>query len=383
MRFFEEHGLKSRKEIIFVLAMAAIIIFIRKPDAFTNPQFFAEDGKIVFLQQFKQGFTAIFNVYAGYLLLVSRIVGLLSDLFFPYSAAPYVYNYSCFIITMLVIANIYSRRFDYEPKWLLALSIVMVPHFGYEVGVCNVNLQWVLCILLVTNYLKEQPSERYGNVTFQVTSDVIQMVLVGLTGPFIIFMLPLYLWRFLKEKNRYRSVILCTAIAVSSVQAACILTSKDAFPSAAAGAEAGWVYSLDVIGVKLFGNLFLPGKLTEKIYGWNHYILFCLFVSVIGLIFYKAVRSMKNVHAVTVLVGLSLFILISTLFKSRYIMTAFIDPWGGAGPRYFYPQYVLITWALLLCLGKGKMWTDYAIKILLAAICIASLSSYRAPSMVD
>ena len=99
---------------------------------------------------------------------------------------------------MLVIANIYSPRIQNDIKWLLALTIVMVPQFGYEVGMYNVNLQWILCILLVTNYLKEPPSEKFGNVAFQVASEVILIVLVGLTGPFMIFLTPFYLLRFLK-----------------------------------------------------------------------------------------------------------------------------------------------------------------------------------------
>ena len=365
-----------RIEIVFVLAACAIIMFIRKTDGFINPQFWAEDGTIVFLQQYKQGFSALFNIYAGYLLLVPRVVGLLSDLLFPYSAAPYVYNFACIIITMLVIANIYSPRFNYEPKSLLALTIVMVPFFGYEVGTSLVNVQWVLFILLVTNYLKEEPSERFGNVNFQFTSDVIQMVLVGLTGPFIVFMVPFYLCRFLRKKNRYWFGIFCAATVVSSVQAACILTSKEPFLAGGAGAGPVWADLLETIGVRLFGNLFLIRGLTKRIYAYDHYILFFLFVLVLVLIFYKVFRLTKNFHAVIVLIGLSFIILISALFKGRYNLRAFVDVGGVAASRYFYPQYVLITWALLLCLNKGKMWTDYAIKVLLISICIASFSNH-------
>jgi hypothetical protein len=382
MRVFEEHIPKSRKEMIFVLAAAAIILFIRKTDGFTNPQFWGDDGKVVFLQQYQQGFSAILNIYAGYLALVPRLVGLLSDLFFPYSAAPYVYNYSCFIITMLVIVSIYSRRFNFEHKWLLALTIVMVPRFGTEVGMSITNAQWLLCVLLVVNYLKEAPSELYGNVTFQVVSDIVQIVLLGLSGPFILFMTPFYLWRFIKEKNRYRFGILCTAVVASSIQAACILTSREPF-LAAAGASPRWTDGLEVIGVRLFGNLFLPQGPTDWIYGLNRYILFCLFVPVIGLIFYKAIRTTKNAHAVTVLVWFSFCILITSLFKSRYNLAAFVDTSGGAGARYFYSQYVLLTWALILCLSKGKTWTDYTIKVLLVAVCIASFSKFHVRPMID
>jgi len=384
VRVFEEHGLKSRNEIFFVLAAAAIIMFIRKTDGFINPQFWAEDGNVVFLQQYKQGFTALFNVHAGYLLLVPRIVGLISDLFFPYWAAPYVYNYSCIVITILVIANVYSPRFNYEPKPLLALTMVMVPYFGYEVGTSLVNVQWVLCILLVTNYLKEAPSEKYGNVSIQVASDLIQLVLVGLTGPFIIFMTPFYLWRFLKEKNWYWFSILCSAAVVSSVQAACILTSKLDLVSAGSGEWPKWTDLLEIVGVRLFGNLFLARSITKRIYAYDAYILFCLFVPVIVLIFYKVGRMTKNVHAVIVFIGLSFLILISALLKGRANLGIFMDVGGGANSRYFYPLYVLITWSLLLCLSKGRKWTDYTIKVMLIAICISSFfNHFHVRPMID
>jgi hypothetical protein len=382
MQTVDESCLKSRKEIFFVLLTAAIMIFIRETDALTNPQFWAEDGKIFFLEQYKQGISAVINTYAGYLHLVPRLVALLAGVFFPYSAAPYVYNYSSFIIIMLVIANIYSPRFNYGPKWLLALTIVMVPHFGHEVGVYNVNLQWVLCVLLVTNYLKEPPSERFGNVTFQATSDVVQTILAGLTGPFIIFLLPFYLWRFLKERNRYRFGVLCVAVMASSIQAAFILTSKSPVIDLHQ-ADPGWTVWIQVIGIRLFGNLFLPGTLAMKVFEWNHYVLFCFFISVIGLIFYKVVRTMENAHAISVLIFISLCILISALLKNRHILDQFIDVFGIAGPRYFYTPFVLITWAMTLSIGKTRIWTNYAIKILLLAICVASLSYFRVPPMAD
>ena len=120
-----------------------------------------------------------------------------------------------------------------------------------------------------------------------------------------------------------------------------------------------------------------------KIYDWDHYILFCFFIAVIDLIFYRVVKTMENIHAISVLTLLSIWIPISSMLKNRYILMTFIDVTGTNVPRYFYTQFVLLTWALILCLSKTKIWTNYVIKLLLIAICIASISYFRVPPMVD
>ena len=50
-----------------VLGLTALILFLRRRNAFLNPQLWAEDGKVFFLEQWERGSQALITPYAGYL----------------------------------------------------------------------------------------------------------------------------------------------------------------------------------------------------------------------------------------------------------------------------------------------------------------------------
>ena len=91
--YLKKPNLTSRTESLLVVVVAAIILFIRKTDSILNPQFWAEDRTVFFLDQYHDGVSSVFQPHAGYLHLVPRIIALLADLVFTVPAAPYVYNY--------------------------------------------------------------------------------------------------------------------------------------------------------------------------------------------------------------------------------------------------------------------------------------------------
>src|SRR5580692_2207009 len=73
-------------------AIIFLLLFLRRPDALANPQFFAEDGMIFFHDQLLFGIRqALWIPHAGYVLAVQRLTALLGSYFCPV-LAPAVYN---------------------------------------------------------------------------------------------------------------------------------------------------------------------------------------------------------------------------------------------------------------------------------------------------
>ena len=56
------------------VALVALLMFVRRPDHWLDPQFFQEDG-VFFEQNYHHGWSAFFLPYAGYLCMVMRLVG--------------------------------------------------------------------------------------------------------------------------------------------------------------------------------------------------------------------------------------------------------------------------------------------------------------------
>lgn len=358
---------RSRDKLLLLFGITTIIMFIRKTDSIIHPQFWAEDGTVFFLQQYNQGVSALFEPYAGYLHVVPRLIALFSDSFFPYSAAPYVYNYSSLFLTLLVIANIFSSRLIMNNKFLLVLSVVLVPHYRNQVFLNITNLQWILAILIIVTLLKEQPHPKYGNVHVQRIVDFTVIICCGLTGPFIIFLLPFFVWKCFRARNYHSYSIVMAVIAVASIQLLFIINDV---PLSSGAVAQNYEYAR-VVGQKLFGNLFLGISIPYEI---NAYFLCSLLLFLIVFIAYLSVDYDKNrSFVIVVLLGFFFAILLATLNKFKLNPGGIIPP--GAGPRYFYLPYVMIVWSLIICLDQKKIWKSILVKLLLIVILISSLAS--------
>ena len=59
--------------------LAATALFLRKPNTFYNPQFWAEDLPVFCLQQREHGWTSILTPHAGYLHLIPRLTAIIAQ----------------------------------------------------------------------------------------------------------------------------------------------------------------------------------------------------------------------------------------------------------------------------------------------------------------
>ncbi len=356
-----------RNSCLLVLIIAALILFIRKTDSFINPQFWAEDGAVYFIQQYGGGASVLFREYAGYLQFICRLIAFFTNMFFPFSVAPIVYVYSSLVLTLLVIANVFSPRFKADYKPLLALSIVMVPHFTNEIFMNLSNTQWILSILLFITLLKENPGREYGNLWLQACMDLVILLLCGLTGPFCILLLPLAFWKYKKDRSSFKAGVFMVMLLTSCIQIFYILKYAPLAESKYSLNPAAYIV---VIGWKFFGNLFLGHFISYKL---NPYFLFAVGTCIIVTIIQFSSASKTGIKMATVCIGYGVVVLAAILYKCK------VDPLilvpAGNGPRYFYIPCVMITWSLILCMKQEVKWKRTLTKSLLILILISSLSS--------
>src|SRR5260370_124194 len=83
-------------------AACALALFLKSPDAFLNPQFWAEDGAIFYAQQYGKLWPQISTPYAGYLHFIPRLFAwLLSPI--PPLYLPLSYNLSALLIDSICV----------------------------------------------------------------------------------------------------------------------------------------------------------------------------------------------------------------------------------------------------------------------------------------
>ncbi|HEV2459059.1 MAG TPA: hypothetical protein VGS80_11920 [Ktedonobacterales bacterium] len=191
--------LPLRAATVWLTLLAALLIISRRPDAIADPQFFAEDGRTFYQQAYTLGgWQALWMPYAGYLLLVPRLVAWVS-LLVPLRWAPLVFTLAAIAIQMAPVAYWLSDRCsacvpDRRVRVLLAVFWIALP-LSWEITIRLYNAEWHLNVLAFLVVVAASPARTWR-------AAAVDAVLVGLaafTSPLAALLLPLGLVRWWRE----------------------------------------------------------------------------------------------------------------------------------------------------------------------------------------
>jgi hypothetical protein len=318
-----------------VIAACAAVLGLRRAHAWSNPQFWAEDG-VFYARAMTEGTHAFLDPMGGYLHTILRAVALLAAHVDPVFA-PAVFVGAATLATLYVCSLTLSQRCPLPRlSGLCALAVVLVPE-THEVLLNLVNLQWVLGAGLILILLSADPVR--PGAWFH---DTVVVAAMGLTGPFCIILAPLFLLRALQRRSRASAVLSAIVVACSCVQAFMLWrnppTVFDANPS-----YVSYRFILPIIGRRVGGSLLLGDFLrpdTDIVIG-----------SIAGLFTLCAVAylAFRPGQDRTARIGLGLafaLVLAGSLYRASNGLYLFFTPETRA--RYVYIPQLLALWLLLL-----------------------------------
>lgn len=343
------------------------ILALRRFDQIRLPQFWAEDGAVFFLQARTLGAAAFLVPSAGYYHTALRVIAWLATKL-DVSLAPAAYVGAAGALTLYVAACTQSRRFPLAPSPWYALAIVLMPD-GYEVLLNLTNVQWILgCGLLIIVMLREP--ETNG----QKLHDFIGVLLIGLTGPFVVIFLPLFVWRALQRRSAFSYALACLAGAGALVQITAILGSHGAGETVKKAAE----LFLAVTGARVGGALF-TGGLLDAATPWlaGAIVGAVLLIMIAWLALQRGPARAERVYLGHAFAGL----LGAALFRCRDILPHLLD--AGLGGRYFYPVQLIAVWLLLANAAAEKTWHRWSVTCLLLVALVSNLPRLREPALAD
>ncbi|HKA30914.1 MAG TPA: hypothetical protein VKH82_16145 [Candidatus Binatia bacterium] len=187
-----------------VTALLVAIIVARRPDAVTNPQFWAEDGYVYFLENLTLGFTHAFSkLYNGYPNLAQRLIAMVGG-WVPLATAPRVYTTSAIALTALAVASFALPGFRHlvrsdALRVGFCVAAVSAP-FQQEVLSTPTNLGWFLAVWLALLSVMRLPRRRW-----QMTGLALAGCAATLSTPLAPLNLPLWLlrvWRGIERRDR-------------------------------------------------------------------------------------------------------------------------------------------------------------------------------------
>ena len=313
---------------LLITFLAITLVALRKSDSLLNPQFWAEDGAVFFIEAERYGgWVLLFRPYEGYLLFLPRLIAALATPL-PLTLAPAFYAWSSLAATGATAWWLQSSRIPIPGGAFAALALAAVPHTG-EVYLTVCNLQWITAVGLFTLTLTTDattPATRFGEIAL--------LLLTGLTGPFVLLALPLFAWRALARRSPWSCVLLALAITCAAAHVPSLLArTPDAITAPWAPFHHAAIVGRRVVGTLFLGPLPLPEILCAA--------LAALTLTFLGVIFYRRRAALPGG---LLLIAAALFVLAATAYKVRP------DTWTLSelvnGDRYFFIPKIILLWLL-------------------------------------
>ena len=318
------------RRVLVALACAAVLVY-RLKERLVLPQFWAEDGSIFYIASYTDrlhGWGILFRPYAGYLHFLPRVVSAVGT-GVPVLWVPAFFSWTTIVATGVIAWALQSPRIPLGGGWVAALALAAVPHTG-EVYGALCNLQWVGAVALVGLLVADDgrgPAER--------TADALVLFLLGITGPFIVIVLPFFLVRAWRRKTRVSLGLAGVACLAGLLQVPSLLLDRP--PSDLQGPANLW-HGLTVVGRRMVVNPLLGPLRPPSIVS-----ALCLMAAVaaLGTVLY---RRRRQAPAACVLALVGVLLLLASELKVRFDLFSYDELING--DRYFYPVKILGLWIL-------------------------------------
>lgn len=316
------------------IILITAILYWRRPDAFYNPQFWAEDGEVFFTDAFFLGIQSLFIPYRGYYHTIARIVAW-GGSWMPPQQAPLWYGFVSWVLLIVIVRYLFSSRFQFTNSLRFLLGLALVTSTAdNEVFFNLANWATLTTFFWLLLAISEKPQ-----TNSQIAFDRIVLLLTGLNSPFSICLWPMFILRWRIQKTTSSLYLLLLSIIVVFVQVwhmpSRILTGS-MFPTINLSYADIFVYRL---GYMFFGEQVYQLQLTDplRIYG------LIIVAAFYGSLLWHGART-KN-WALIIILGGGMMATSLSMYVMRDAPPSTLAFWAG---RHYYIPAVTTIWALLL-----------------------------------
>jgi hypothetical protein len=350
--------------VIVTFAILAGTVY-REPLAYTQPQLWAEDGPIFFVESYLLGWSAVLHPYAGYYPLYQRLAAAVC-VHLPIASVATAFA-ACNALAQLTVGWLCLSRRLLAPRWArvaMGAAVTLAPAQN-EVFNKLVNSQWILALAPLVIMAYQAPRSRW-----QAGGDLLLVMLAGLSGPFSIIYVPVFGANALLRRDGHGWRLFAANLACAIVQSTEMSYSKPP------GSPASLLTYLRVVngvtGHALAGSWGRPAPAGLGV----NLLLFALAVILVGTLARRAV-AMRRWPSLLILMG-GLAVLAATLYSFRHDPTPLI----AHGDRYWYVPTVSLAWAALMLWNAAEPpRRQPLLLVLLLAMMAAFVQDPRSPPL--
>jgi Ca2+/Na+ antiporter len=202
-RFLERWSWAPWARHLAVFATGFAVLILRRPETLTRAEFWNEDGQVFYVGSFfGSPLEQLTRSYAGYLHAVPRLVAWLERLV-DVSIAPLVGNAIALLIVAGIATWIASERLanilpSRAARLALAALLLLMPGHWESLGSITLVQFYLGIFLILASLADAAPRPRWAQA-----AELAALALAGLSGPFSVLFLPLYLGRAWLRRDRW------------------------------------------------------------------------------------------------------------------------------------------------------------------------------------
>jgi len=339
--------------LLALLTLAIVLQLFRVGPTFALDGLWAEDGTVFFQGALSQGFAqAIFSTYAGYLVVVPRLIGELGALVPLRDAAVIVTLASATVVALSGLAVWYASAAHLRNPYLrgaLVAVTILAPVASLEAVASASYVSWYMLFATFWLLLWRPPT------TWGAALASLFVLATWLSNPGVLFFAPLAALRALAARDRRDLLILGAFALGAAVQVPVTISSDEGIVEPLWTSDILVTYLQRVVdGAVLGENL---GGDAWAAFGWPFLIalLVCAFV---GLAFGVMRSSSPARHFTAVALATSLVMFLISLYQ-RAAAPAMVwppDTYFGQGGRYaIVPALLLVSAALVLIDQQARL----------------------------
>jgi len=322
--WYRSHRTWSVLAVIVVSTLFAMIL--RRPDQWAAPYVWIEEGTIMLPDFIATGWRALFHEVNGYFLLPTKlIIAISATLSFRW--LPEIEYWFTLAFTAGVLAAVAFTPTQLKYRVACALALLALPTDS-EVFAMSALAFWWGTVLTVLPLLWRPDAKPHPVLRSSL------LVIGGLSSPYIVMLVPLYLLRAALQRSRAAWLDLGVAVLVAGVQASVApVTSQSTFATILQTSPVMFVR-------KFFGYfVYVPAQ-----YGAHEIATLFAGTLLLGVLAVCAWRY-RDVLPSAFYWLLAAFLLAAIASSARVTLIQ-LHP-ALAGPRYFFLPFTFLFWAIL------------------------------------
>ncbi len=366
----DREGLDWRSQLS-VFLFAALVIVCRRPDVLLNPQFWAEEGTMLFSQAYNLGWLhALAIPQAGYLHIFPRLIASVA-LLVPLRFAPLVLNFTGLIIQVLPVMLLLSSRCaawgSLPVRFAYSALYLALPN-SWEVNVNLTCSQFHLTLATLLIILGRPPETHWWQVF-----DVALVSATGMTGPFAILLLPISVVFWWLRRSPWILVLASILALCAAVQALTLLTYHGVGARVYQGPLGATPQRLLRI---LSGQIFTGVFFGQNSLGLNGNPVVLSLITVVGVSFLLYV-FIKTHFELKLFISFCFLLLAASLAKP-YI-EGDVPQWvlllRAQGCRYWLFPMLAVVWSLVWSVRQAP--ARWVRTVAFVALCLMSIGTVR------